>query len=231
MFAEEDLVFREELRESPSARERRSTSSSATTSPPSRRLLCPPPAGRSPSPARRLTLRTAATADAVAPATGRPGCRPPHHTSASALNHEEAGHERDRPSAALGAVIALPTANAVAAIEKSASVAATPKKIVVSTRTVRPAVEVIAARGDGHGQGGEYASSSTASKATRRWSTSAGMFMYDTYLILYTCSRRCHSSASRHLALDSVNVDMIGGYLHQRGKQRGRPRKGEQAHR
>jgi uncharacterized protein with FMN-binding domain len=117
-------------------------------------------------------------------------------------------------TAALGAaVIALPTANAVAAIEKSATAAATPKKVVVTRTVSGPAVEAdrwgavtvtvkvrkttVVANG--------------TKKVTRRWFDIGGTFTYHTDRSLYIMQETLPQLRQQALASHSASVDMISG--------------------
>lgn len=117
-------------------------------------------------------------------------------------------------TAALGAaVIALPTANAVAAIQKSATATATPKKIVVTRTVAGPAIEA-----DRWGavtvtvkvrkttvvvNGGK--------KVTRKWFDIGGTFTYHTDRSLYIMQEALPQLRQQALASHSANVDMISG--------------------
>ena len=117
-------------------------------------------------------------------------------------------------TAALGAaVIALPTANAVAAIQKSATAAATPKKIIVTRTVAGPAIE---ADRWGAVMGHLKVRKTTVvvnggKKVTRKWFDIGGTFTYDTDRSLYIMQEALPQLRQQALASHSANVDMISG--------------------
>lgn len=117
-------------------------------------------------------------------------------------------------TAALGAaVIALPTANAGAAIAKSATAAATPKKIVVTRTVTGPAVE--ADRWGAVTVTVKVRKTTVVvngvKKVTRRWFDIGGTFTYHTDRSLYIMQEALPQLRQQALASHSANVDMISG--------------------
>lgn len=117
-------------------------------------------------------------------------------------------------TAALGAaVIALPSANAVAAVERSAAAAATPKKIVVTRKVSGSAVEA--------DRWGAVTVTLTVrkttvvvnavKKVTRRWIDIGGTFTYHTDRSLYIMQQALPQLRQQALQSHSASVDMISG--------------------
>ena len=124
-------------------------------------------------------------------------------------------------TATLGAaVIALPTADAVAAIEKSATAAATPKKIVVTKTVSGPAVE--ADRWGAVTVTVKVRKTTVVvngvKKATRKWFDIGGSFTYHTDRSLYIMQQALpHAPPAGTRVTQRERRHDLRRHLHERG--------------
>ena len=118
-------------------------------------------------------------------------------------------------TAALGAaVMALPTANAVAAVERSAAAAATPKKIVVTRKVSGSAVEADrwgAVTVTRHRAQDDRRRQRRQEGDAASWIDIGGTFTYHTDRSLYIMQQALPQLRQQALQSHSANVDMISG--------------------